>query len=302
MIKIIQRRKIWFLISGVLIATSIFALSTWGLKLGIDFTGGSLLEVEFTGYRPSISEIQDSLSQANLHNIIIQPTDNTIIIRFQENNETAHQAAISGLTTLIKDKDGASVKELQFDAVGPSIGQELKRKSFNAGFIVLVLIIVYISFSFRKVSQPMASWKYGVAAIIALAHDLMITCGVFSFLGHFYGMEINTSFIAAILTVLGYSVNDTIIVFDRIRENLPKSREDFENTVNRSLNQTLIRSFNTSLSSILALLAVVIFGGDSIRGFSLALLVGVFIGTYSSLFVASPILVIWDNFSRRSRS
>jgi preprotein translocase subunit SecF len=144
-----------------------------------------------------------------------------------------------------------------------------------------------------------ASWKYGVAAIIALVHDILFTLGIFSVLGHFYGIEINTPFIAAILTVLGYSVSDTIIVFDRIRENLPKSHEDFENTVNRSVNQTITRSINTSLSSILALLAILLFGGSTIKDFALALVVGIFIGTYSSIFIASPFLVIWEKLKNR---
>jgi len=163
------------------------------------------------------------------------------------------------------------------------------------------MIIIYISAAFRKVSKPVASWKYGVAAIIALIHDILFSLGVFAVLGHFYGVEINTPFIAAILTVLGYSVSDTIIVFDRIRENLPKSHEDFENTVNRSVNQTLVRSINTSCSAILALLAVLLFGGTTIKDFALALIVGIFVGTYSSIFVASPVLVVWDNLTRRQK-
>jgi preprotein translocase subunit SecF len=163
------------------------------------------------------------------------------------------------------------------------------------------MIIAYISLAFRHVSKPVASWKYGVAAIIALVHDILFILGVFSALGHFYGVEINTPFIAAVLTVLGYSVNDTIVVFDRIRENLPKSQEDFENTINRSINQTLTRSINTSLSSILALCVVLIFGGDTIKDFALALVIGIFIGTYSSIFIAGPALVIWDKLTRRQK-
>ncbi len=202
------------------------------------------------------------------------------------------------MNVLAKAKTGADVTELQFDAVGASIGQELKSKSFNAIAIVFVMIILYISWAFSKVSKPVASWKYGVAAIIALIHDILFILGVFSVLGHFYGIEINTPFIAAVLTVLGYSVSDTIIVFDRIRENLPKSQEDFENTVNRSVNQTITRSINTSISSTLALIAILFFGGDTIKDFALALIVGIFVGTYSSIFIASPVLVVWDNLTR----
>jgi preprotein translocase subunit SecF len=299
--KIVQRRKIFLSISILAVVASIAALIAWGLNFGVDFRGGSLLEVEFTGYQPTIAEIQDNLGAAGLHNLVIQPTEDSFILRFKEDTEEAHQAALSGIETLISGKEEASFRELRLDAVGPAIGQELKSKSFNAGFIVLIMIIIYISAVFRKVSKPVASWKYGVTAIIALTHDVLITLGVFSLLGHFYGTEINTPFIAAILTVLGYSVNDTIIVFDRIRENLPNSREDFENTVNRSVNQTLSRSINTSASSILVLLAIIFLGGATIKDFALALAIGIFIGTYSSIFVASPVLVIWDNLVRRAR-
>lgn len=298
--RIIQKRKIFLSLSTLAVVASILALFFWGLNFGIDFTGGSLLEVQYQNYQPSITEIQESLKGADLHNLIVQPTNDSIIIRFKDNTEASHQLALEQLQSLIKDKKDASFKELQFDSVGPSIGQELKSKSFNATAIVFVMIIIYIAMAFRKVSKPIASWKYGVAAIIALVHDIMFTLGVFSVLGHFYGIEINTPFIAAILTVLGYSVSDTIIVFDRIRENLPKSQEDFENTVNRSINQTLVRSINTSVSSSLALIAILFFGGDTIKDFALALVVGIFVGTYSSIFIASPVLVVWDKFTRRS--
>lgn len=299
--RIIQKRKIFLSVSTLAVVASILALVFWGLKFGIDFTGGSLMEVEFSNYRPTITEIQDSLKDANLHNLVIQPTENSTILRFQENTEEAHQLVAKSFQELVKTKTGASFKELQFDAVGPSIGQELKNKSFNATAIVFIMIIIYISFAFHKVSKPVASWKYGVSAIIALIHDILFILGVFSVLGHFYGVEVNTPFIAAVLTVLGYSVSDTIIVFDRIRENLPKSQEDFENTVNRSVNQTLTRSINTSFSAILALLAVLFLGGTTIKDFALALIIGIFIGTYSSIFIASPALVIWDKATRRNK-
>lgn len=297
--RIIQKRKFFLSFSTLAVVASILALSFWGLNFGIDFTGGSLLEVQYRNYQPSITEIQDSLKSADLHNLIVQPTNDSMIIRFKENTEASHQLALKQLQSLIKDKKDASFKELQFDSVGPSIGQELKSKSFNATAIVFVMIIIYIAIAFRKVSKPVASWKYGVAAIIALIHDILFILGVFSVLGHFYGIEVNTPFIAAILTVLGYSVSDTIIVFDRIRENLPKSQEDFENTVNRSVNQTLVRSINTSVSSTLALIAILLFGGDTIKDFALALVVGIFVGTYSSIFIASPVLVVWDKLTRR---
>ncbi len=302
MIKIIKNRKFFLPISGLLVVASIIALFVWGLNFGIDFKGGSLLEVDFgSEFRPTITEIQNSLAEAGLMNTIIQPTEDSYIIRFKESDKNIHSAALNSLKNLSESRGIDTFKELHFDSVGPSIGKELKSKSFNASIIALIMIIVYISLSFRKVSLPVASWKYGVASVIALAHDVIITLGLFSFLGHFYGTEINTPFIAAILTILGYSINDTIVVFDRIRDNLPKSKDNFADTVDRSLNQTLGRSLNTSFTTILALVAVYFFGGDSIKDFALALIIGISFGTYSSIFVASPVLVIWDNLSRSKR-
>lgn len=299
--KIIQKRKIFLSLSSLAVVVSVLALIFWGLNFGIDFTGGSLLEVEFKNYQPTITEVQDGLKDVKLSNLVIQPTENSTILRFKENDEATHQAVVKNLQTLTKDKKDATFRELLFDSVGPSVGTELKNKSFNATLIVFIMIIIYISLAFRRVSKPVASWKYGVAAIIALVHDILFILGTFAFLGHYYGIEINTPFIAAVLTVLGYSVSDTIIVFDRIRENLPKSQEDFENTVNRSINQTLTRSINTSFSAILALLAVLFLGGDTIKDFALALIIGIFVGTYSSIFIASPVLVIWDKMTRKNK-
>lgn len=299
--RIIQKRRIFLSLSTLAVVASVCALMFWGLKFGIDFTGGSLMEVQFSKYQPSLTEVQDGLQSANIHNLIIQPSESSIILRFQENSEEAHQAVLKSLRDLATKMDSQTITELSFDAVGPSIGQELKSKSFNATMIVLIMIIIYISYAFRKVSRPISSWKYGVAAIIALLHDILFTLGVFAVLGHFYGVEINTPFIAAILTVLGYSVSDTIIVFDRIRENLPKSSHNFEDTVNISLNQTLTRSINTSFSAILALLAVLFLGGSTIKDFALALIIGIFIGTYSSIFIASPVLVVWDKLQAKKK-
>ncbi len=296
----ISPKSLWFLVpAGIALVVAIAAISVWGLRFGLDFTGGSLLEVQYSNYQPSLTEVQDALKDDGLSNLIVQPTDDSVLIRFQENTEEAHQAAVASLRELATGQDGVEFKELQFEAVGPSIGQELKQKSFNAVFIALLMIIAYISLTFRKVSRPVASWKYGLIAILALAYNIIFTIGAFAFLGQFYGVEVNTPFIAALLTILGYGVNDTIIVFDRIRENLPKSRDNFENTVNLSLNQTLTRSFNTSFTVLLALAAIFFFGGESIRDFTLAMIIGVVVGTYTSIFTASPLLVIWDNFSRR---
>lgn len=289
-LNVIKNRKIWLSFSGVLVALSIVAILTWGLKFGIDFTGGSLLELQFKGEKQlSAVEIRESLQGLNLNSLTVQPTENnSVILRFKDDSEDVHQRVIEKISSL------AEIEELRYETVGPSIGKELKSKSFNTIFLVLIIIVLYIALVFKKVSKPVSSWKYGIASIVALFHDIIIVLGVFAVLGKFFNTEINTPFIAAILTVLGYSINDTIIVFDRVRENLPKSSENFMNTINKSINQTLVRSINTSFTTILALLAIIVFGGNSIRDFVLALAVGIFIGTFSSIFVASPILVWFD--------
>jgi preprotein translocase subunit SecF len=321
MLQIIPKRKIWLTISGLLTGASIIALVFWGLNFGIDFTGGSLLEVKFKVSRPDIEAVKSVLADMDLGSLIVQPIgESDMILRFQNIDEKKHQAVLARLDNLVSEQAATSseevststeaiaatttpivltgLEELRFDSVGPTIGQELKSRSLMAIIIVLLAIVLYIAWAFRKVSKPVASWKYGVAANIALFHDVLITLGVFSVLGHFYGVEINSPFVAAILTVLGYSVNDTIVVFDRIRENLPKSDEDFEGTVNTSVNQTITRSINTSLTTLLVLLAILFFGGVTIRSFVLALSIGVFIGTYSSIFLASPILVVWEKMKK----
>lgn len=298
--KIIQKRNIWLSISGILFVIFLAALLVWGFKYGIDFTGGSLLEVKFTDSRPSVSLVQAGLSDLKLSSLVVQPVgDKDMMFKFQETTAEAHQGILNKLNELVKKENkDASIVEQRFESVGPSIGAELKIKSLWAIFFALLAMLAYITYAFRKVSRPVASWKYGSAAIIAMFHDVIITMGVFAFLGHYYGTEVNTAFVAAILTVLGYSVHDTIVVFDRLRENLPKSNEDFAGTVNASLNQTIVRSLNTSLTVLLVLAAIIIFGGASIRTFVLALAIGIAAGTYSSIFVASPILVVWEKLKK----
>lgn len=308
--RIIQKRNLWLGISLALFVGAVIAIYAWGFKLGIDFTGGSLQELRFNSTRPTVTEIQDVLNGpkvGGLGSLVVQPVGETdMMLRFQDSTEAKHQQVLKALNELAAQKaekgaknKGALVEEIRFDSVGPSIGQDLRQKAASSIIWVLVAIVLYISYSFRKVSKPIASWKYGLAAIIALAHDAIITLGIFSWLGHYYGIEINTPFVAAILTVIGYSVHDTIVVFDRTRENLPKSSQDFEGTVNVSLNQTLGRSISTSFTVLLTLLSVLLFGGESIRSFALALTIGIAIGTYSSIFVATPLLVVWENWQNK---
>lgn len=297
MYRIVQKRNYLFAFSLLLLIPGIIAWTVWGLRLGIDFTGGSLLRGKFSNTSPSTSTIQAIVQKADVATVQIQTGDqNTIILRMGHITNDQREKILSGL----KQKD-ASFIEQSFESVGPTIGAELKRKAIVAVILVLALIILYITWAFRKVSSgPVPSWAYGVSAIIALIHDVAMVIGIFALLGHFFSIEVDSLFVTALLTVLGFSVHDTIVVYDRIRERMTSAvGKTYEEVVNESLNQTLIRSINTSLTAILILTALVLFGGDSIRHFTLALLIGIASGTYSSIFVASPLLVVWERFKRR---
>ena len=290
MLNIIGKRKIYYAISAIFIVASIIALLLWGLKFGIDFKGGSILEVAYSdNKRPETNQIIDSLKPLKLNDLRISPIgDNGVNFRFRETDETTHQEIIRIL------KLNNNIEERRFSSIGPTIGTELKQKSIKAIIIVLFGISLYIAWAFRRVSKPLSSWRYGVVTLIALFHDLVIPIGLFACLGHFYGVEVGTNFIVALLVILGFSVHDTIVVFDRIRENLKRYASlDFMPLVNQSVNETLVRSISTSFTVLLTLLALYVFGGESLRYFILALMVGIFSGTYSSIFIASPLLVSW---------
>jgi len=288
MIDIVGKRKIYYAISVIFIAASILVLLLWGLKFGIDFKGGSLLEVAYSDNKqPETNQIIDSLKPLKLNDLRVSPVgDNGMNFRFRETDETTHQEIIKIL--------GGDIEERRFSSIGPTIGTELKQKSIKAIIIVLFGISLYIAWAFRKVSRPLSSWRYGVVTLVALFHDLMIPIGLFVCLGHFYGVEVGTNFIVALLVILGFSVHDTIVVFDRIRENLKRYASlDFVPLVNQSVNETLVRSVSTSFTVLLTLLALYVFGGETLKYFILALMVGIFSGTYSSIFIASPLLVSW---------
>ncbi|PJE76511.1 protein translocase subunit SecF [Candidatus Uhrbacteria bacterium CG10_big_fil_rev_8_21_14_0_10_48_16] len=289
-INIIANRNTWFVLSGVLVLSSILAVAFIGLRFGIDFTGGSLLEVEVQ--QPvQAEEVRVSMADVGYTNLSIQASgEQGLIIRTEDLTEEEHQTLLTALEGQIGE-----VEELRFDSIGPVVGEELRRTATTGIVVTLLLIGLYIAWAFRKVTEPVASWKYGFLTIFAAFHDVVITVGAFSVLGYVYGWEIGTAFVAAILTILGYSINDTVVVFDRTRENLLKRVGDtFEETVEVSIEQTITRSINTSLTTILALLAIFLFGGDSTRPFACALMIGIGVGTYSSIFLASPLLVAWE--------
>lgn len=281
--------KFYYIFSGLLIAGSIISLLFFGLKFGIEFTGGSILEVDFRTERPSVETIQQNLSEFNLGEIAIQPVgQNGILFRMGQVDEETRQKIVAKLQTI------SPLDEKTFEQIGPVIGKELKQKTEIAIGLALLAITLYIALAFRKVSRPIVSWQYGIASLIALFHDILIPVGVFSILGKLYNAEITVPIIAALLTIVGFSVHDTIVIFDRIRENLlRRTFPSFELAVNASLNQTLGRSINTVLTVLIVLFALFFFGGQTIKYFSLALIIGVVSGAYSSIFIASPLLVSW---------
>ncbi|MCK5475120.1 MAG: protein translocase subunit SecF [Candidatus Pacebacteria bacterium] len=362
MVKIVQKRKIWFGFSMIMILASVFVLAKWDLKYGIDFTGGTLMEFSFKNETLNTDQIKESLEDLELGDINVQFSgDNNVLLRFKDIDEDTHQKIIENLEASIlenkdnndqdkrfnneesseetieasKDSDSnedsedivsadvelesddidiesvdvgpeetkeENIEEKRFDSIGPVIGNELKSTAVLAIVIAIISIVLYIAWAFRKVSRPVSSFKYGIIATIALFHDVIITLGVFSVLGHLYNVEIGIPFVAALLAILGYSVNDTIVVFDRTRENLLRARDDdFEKTVNKSVNETLIRSINTSFTTLLVLFTLLLFGGETIKYFIVALIVGITAGTYSSLFIASPLLVTWQKWSVRKK-
>ncbi|PIS40960.1 MAG: protein translocase subunit SecF [Candidatus Kerfeldbacteria bacterium CG08_land_8_20_14_0_20_43_14] len=300
MYAIIQKRRYFYSLSLLLLIPGILSMIIWGFKFGIDFTGGSLLRLEFSKNVPATEIIQSAAKDAGIKNLSIQTTEEKgISMRFEPITNDQKETIISSLK-----KYDEKIVESSFETIGPTIGSELKRKSITAIAIVLILIVLYISWAFRKVSVgPVPSWIYGVSGIVALVHDLVMVVGAFSIFGHFFGIEIDALFVTALLTILGFSVHDTIVVYDRIRERLIGSAgKTYEEVVNESMNQTMVRSINTSMTALLILSALVLFGGGTIRNFVLALLIGIASGTYSSIFVASPILVTWNNFRQRRKT
>ncbi len=287
--QIIKHRKIYFSISLILFLGSLLSLLVFGLKLGIDFTGGSLMEIEFLQERLSNQEIQEKLKDLELGQIHLQPTGQKgLILKLKDIDEETHQNILGRIGR-------NQINEKRFESIGPLIGQELKKKAFWAIVLALVFIIIYIAWAFRKVSQPVASWQYGMVAIIALFHDIFITIGFFSLFSHFRMIEIGLPFVAAFLTILGYSVNNSIVIFDRARENLLRTNwTDFMEVMNKSVNQSLTRCLNTAVTTLFVLLAIFFLGGQSIKYFSLALIIGIIIGTYSSIFITSSLIVAWQ--------
>ena len=303
---IVNNRKIFFVLSTILVVGSIVAMFVFGLPLGIDFKGGSLLEVSYKNGLPPLKPTRTMLDSLNLGTYILTPSgSNKYILKTRDITPAEKIQVLNFLSYEIKDPPNPA-KEERFNSIGPVVGTQLKNKAMTAIAIVIVCIVLFITFAFRKVSFPVASWKYGVATIIALAHDVIIPTGVFVAWIHFHGGEIDLLFVTALLAILGYSVHDTIVVFDRVRENLKSSHlgvrlpsDGFEQIVGKSVTQTFGRSINTSLTIFLALVALYFIGGASTKDFAFVLLIGIITGTYSSIFVASPLLVTLEKLQKK---
>lgn len=293
---IVKNRIIFYTLSIVLLIVSVASLSMWGLNQGIDFTGGSSIELQpiaSTTAAATISpaEAKEILSQAFPESIVRAYGENGFLINTKELSVTDQTLVRENITKNLQGQYEVS----RFDTIGPVLGAELKKKSMGAIIMILIAIVLFITFAFRQVSRPVSSWKYGVAAIVALFHDVIIPVGFFSIMAHFFGgYEVDALFVTALLVVLGFSIHDTIVVFDRVREHLHLGADKgktFEEIVGISISETFVRSINTSLTTILALIAVFVWGPETTRNFALVLIVGITAGTYSSIFVGSPLLV-----------
>ncbi|KND50250.1 MAG: preprotein translocase subunit SecF [Parcubacteria bacterium C7867-003] len=294
---IVNNRKFFFLLSAVLILASFFSIWKYGFNLGIDFKGGSVLEVSYAGTRPEKEVISAELNKMNLGNFILTPSgDKNFILKTLELSAPEKVVVMSAFQS---DPNNIA-KEEKFSSIGPVVGEQLKKKAVVAIAIVLICILLFITFAFRKVSKPVASWKYALVTIIALLHDVIIPTGFFVVWNHFTGGEIDLLFVTALLAILGYSVHDTIVVFDRVRESLRDgvTKKPFVETVGEAVSQTMARSINTSVTTFLSLTALYFVGGETTKDFALLLLVGIVVGAYSSIFVASPLLVTLEKFQK----
>lgn len=295
---IIGKKYIYFLISIIVIIPGLLSLMFFGLKPSIDFVGGTRMEFRIQNAK-SNAEIAKVINEQNIQVGSVQQSGrDTYILRTKPLDQKAHKKILDTF-----NKKFRMVKELSYQTVGPTIGSETTTNAVKAVIYASILIVLYIAWSFRQVPKPASSWRFGICAIIALLHDVLVVVGIFSILGHFFNVEVDSLFVTAVLTVIGFSVHDTIVVFDRIRENLRRvGSASFPAVVNDSILQTLGRSLNTSLTVILVLFALLLFGGESTHWFVVALLIGVISGTYSSIFNAAPLLVVWhERFSKSEK-
>ncbi len=298
--KFIKYTKVWFTLSLIVILIGLGAMVNNKVKtghfiqLGIDFTGGTLMELQFEDASlDKVAELRGAIDAAapNTVSQITVTDQSTYIIQGKDLSSEEYDSVMASVEGAMGE-----FTEVRFTTIGPKIGETLKRKAFIALTIAIIAIVLYIAYAFRRIPKRVSPWRFGITAIVALLHDVLITLGIFALLG----FEVDAFFITAILTIMGFSVHDTIVVFDRIRENLKNQGRDetFGEVADLSLNQTLTRSINTSVSTLFTLLALYFLGAESIRIFVFALIIGIFVGTYSSIFIASPVLTIWQEKRR----
>lgn len=286
---IVTYRKVFYVIAALLVVGSLVTVFVKGLNYSIDFKGGTIIEAEYKGERPSRESVVEVLKPLDLSESVRETGDKGFLIR---SRAISNEERVT-ITSLLK---GADIK--RFDSIGPVLGKEAARSAFASIIFVLLVIVLFIAYAFRHVSQPISSWKYGLVAIVALVHDVIIPVGVFALLGY----EVDTLFVTALLVILGFSIHDTIVVFDRVRENLRnQKKESFAEIVGNSISQTFARSINTSLTTLLALVALYLYGGAATHHFSLALIIGITAGTYSSIFIGSPLLVTIEKWQNRKK-
>ena len=290
---IVKHRTIYFSIIGTLSAAAVGAILFFGLPLSIDFTGGSLIEVAYTVDRPDVVSLKTEIARVGFSDASIRESgENGVTLRTHTLTPEEHDTLLRTLS----QEGKAPLTELRFNSIGPSLGSELAIKALYAIGAVIFAIMLYIAFAFRKVSRPVSSWTYGLIVVLVLIHDVLIPTGFYAVYAHFTGAQVDSLFVVAILAILGYSINDTIVIFDRVREHLgfnqeKNIKESFETTVDKSVIETLGRSINTSITVTLALIALAVVGSPATLGFALVLLAGVIAGTYSSIFAAAPLLI-----------
>lgn len=289
---IIAHRTFFFWLTSLILGAALGAIAVWGLPLGIDFTGGSNMLVDYPNGRPALSVVQEQVASVpDMGSALVRASgDSAISIRSRSLSPEEHEAV---LAVLSRD---ASISELAFSSVGPALGSQFTSKALWAIAAVMLVIVLYIAFAFRKVSRPVPGWGYGIIVVAMLAIDIIVPMGFFAALAHFTGAEVDSLFIVALLALLGYVVNDVIVVFDRVRERLSLNErtgahEEFPTTVGISIDQTIVRSINTSLTVVLALLALIFLGAEATRNFALVMLVGVLAGTFSSITRSAPLLI-----------
>ncbi|PIS34581.1 MAG: protein translocase subunit SecF [Parcubacteria group bacterium CG08_land_8_20_14_0_20_43_9] len=295
--RFIKYSKIYFIASGILIIASIVSVLVFGINWGIEFVGGSILKITYIEQQSDTQELSKNLSDLGLDNFSIRLSgERGVVVKMPE----VSQEIKDRVSAILYSSDKIEKESISYESVSPVVGGESKTKSVRAVMLSIIAIVLYVAFAFRKISRPVKSWQYGIATVIALMHDVLIPVGIFAALGHFWGVEFSIPILTALLTILGYSVNDTVVVFDRIRENLIKSPgEAFNDVIDDSLNQTLVRSLSTGFATLIVLSAIFFFGDQSLTYFSFALIIGIAFGSYSSIFLASTLIAQIYNLQRR---